>query len=362
MRVDQLVGPFFIPAQGRASIAFGYTRGAPRPLLVAHATYLHTRERSGSRPQRPPGRGTSALIHERAQSFGGWRSPWRSPYSMATINNKAANGGKSPSRGPQSPGGGNAATSGPWAAPPPGRNEPGPSPAGRGPRPAGRGGGGGTRGGRQGGNSEPGDGPSPAHPRRAGRRAPKGERRPPRPRGPERSQASGARGRSRGRAHARRRGPTGGAHAGARRSARAPTRPSQRARPSAASGAPKGQAKPEGPGRKPPQAGERRGPRGARRARSTANVRAGLRPGQPGTGEGRVGPEHRGGKAKRGPEPPGARNRGPSGVGPQAHERRRSPASWAKPSRAAKRPPLQIVGAFALGGYYDPPPGVTCDK
>ena len=123
-------------------------------------------------------------------------------------------------------------------------------------------------------------------------------------------------------------------------------RPSQRARDEA-SGAAKRQAKPERPRAQPPTAGAgQTAAKGRTEARSTAEART-EGPGN----RGRVRAARQSRERPRDPDP------GPIGCGPAGPRTPAKPGSWAKPSRAAKRPRPPEISGGRPGGYYDPPQG-----
>lgn len=197
-------------------------------------------------------------------------------------------------------------------APPHGRNEPGPSPAGRGPHARRRGAG-------EGGPAE----------------------------SPERSLPEG------GGAGARTRPQAGTPGGSARRSeAQGPRaeRPRQRARDEA-SGAAKRQPKPKRPGAQPAEGG--RGQAGREGADKGPKYR--LSPPLAAGNRGRVRAEGQSPESPRGPDP------GPLGCGPAGPRTPAKPGSWAKPSRAAKRPrPPDFSGGRSGGVLRHPPMGALC--
>lgn len=237
---------------------------------------------------------------------------------------------------------------------PPGATSPGRAPQGEDPPPAGGGRAKGDPGRREGPREGPKPNPEtgqgrptrePAEPRRARRRPREGgtrreARAEPAERGRSRAEDPPAGGDPRGeRPPERGAGPRAG-------------RPSQRARDEA-SGAAKRQAKPERPRAQPPKAGAgQTAAKGRTEARSTAEART-EGPGN----RGRVRAERQSRERPRDPDP------GPIGCGAAAPRTPAKPGSWAKPSRAAKRPrPPDCSGAHSWGGTTTPLHGrcVTC--
>lgn len=270
--------------------------------------------------------------------------------SRATINNKMPPKGGTYATGPPKPGGRQSRQKRP-AGPrrPPGATSPGRAPQGEDPPPAGGGRARGDPGRGRARKAKPGDGPRATE---QGARRPRRARQSARPREAPR----GARRAERGGEAGAEDPPAGGDPRGERPPERGAGpragRPSQRARDEA-SGAAKRQAKPERPRALPPTAGAgQTAAKGRTEARSTAEART-EGPGN----RGRVRAERQSRERPRGPDP------GPLGCGPAGPRTPAKPGSWAKPSRAAKRPrPPDRSGAHSWGGTTTPPHGrcVTC--
>lgn len=325
--------------------------GHPSFFSVAGKSWEDMREArwAGSHPQPAARRGPPRVQLTTCSRSSGWSASAFIMVDGHLLNNIAALRRHRSAPGPPAPGAAKPSEAARRAAPPPGRNEPGRAPKGEDPAARRRRGGPrGTRGGA--GRAKPSPERAKAdHPRREAE-GPEGRGKRQAQRGPGRSQPEGAEPGPRPRPEA---GPPGGSARRARRRAPAPIgraseRGTKRAVPRRGRRSPSGRgAQAAEGGRGQPAARGGRGPGVPLDAREPAT-------GRPGTG----GADGQGPESPRGPDPEPLR-----GAGPKPRGRRRSPASWAKPSRAAKRPLWQLRRCSSWGGTTTPPQGrcVTCD-